>query len=147
SAAVANLAPYAQADLALLDERLHLIPGVRVEPTMVQTSRRTPPQGDLPAIGTMHEDTVLEPRLAARWALTDAFGLRAALVVYHQPPLAEDLSAVFGNPELSVAKAVHYLAGANVKFTDALTLEVTGFFSRQTDLVTRSPLSTPREAE
>jgi len=145
--AIASLAPYAQADLALFDNRLHLIPGVRVEPTLVQTSRRTPPQGELPALGTMNEQTFLEPRLAARWSLNDAFGLRAAVGIYHQPPLAEDLSAVFGNPQLGASQALHYLGGTNLKFSDALTLEVTGFFSRQTDLVTRSPLATPRQSE
>jgi TonB family protein len=147
TSAIASLAPYAQADLAVLDNRLHVIPGIRIEPTLVQASRRTPPQGELPALGTMREQTSLEPRLALRWSLSDAFGVRAAFGIYHQPPLAEDLSAVFGNPELGVAKALHYLAGANLKFSDALALEVTGFFSRQSDLVTRSPLSTPRQAE
>jgi hypothetical protein len=34
-----------------------------------------------------------------------------------------------------------------VKFTQSLTLEVTGFFSRQTDLVTRSPLASPQQAQ
>jgi TonB family protein len=147
TSAIASLAPYAQADLALLDNQVHLIPGVRVESTLVQASRRTPVQGDLPTLGTMNEQSFLEPRLAARWALSDAFGLRAAVGIYHQPPLAEDLSAVFGNPQLGASKALHYLGGANVKFSDALTLEVTGFFSRQSDLVTRSALATPRQAE
>jgi TonB family protein len=143
----ASLAPYAQADLSLLDDSLHLIPGIRVEPTVVQASRRTPVRGDLPTLGTVREQTLFEPRLAARWALTPAFGLRAAVGVYHQPPLAEDLSAVFGNPKLGAAKAVHYLGGASFKFTEALSIEATAFLSRQSDLVTRSPLSEPREAE
>src|SRR5262249_44236733 len=138
---------YVQADWALLSNSLHVIPGLRVEPTLVQASRRTPPQGELPALGTMHEQAPLEPRLAVKWQLSDVIGVRAAFGVYHQPPPAEDLSAVFGNPQLGNAQALHYLGGGNVKFTDALSLEVTGFFSRQTDLVTRSPLTTPRQAE
>jgi TonB family protein len=147
STALVNLAPYVQGDIALLQERLHIVPGARIESTLIQASRRTPPQGDLPALGTQHETTALEPRLAVRWALNDTFGLRAAFGVYDQPPLAEDLSAVFGNPQLGTSKALHYLAGANVKFTQSLTLEVTGFFSRQTDLVTRSPLASPQQAQ
>jgi hypothetical protein len=143
----ASLAPYVQADLALLGDSLHLIPGVRVEPSVVHASRRTPVRADLPTLGTLREQTLLEPRFAARWALSEAFGVRAAIGIYHQPPLAEDLSAVFGNPKLGEAKAVHYLAGASVKLTDALSIEATGFLSRQSDLVTRSPLSEPHEAE
>jgi TonB family protein len=145
--AVASLAPYVQADLALLGDRLHVIPGLRLESSLIQTSRRAPPQGDLPALGTQSEATAIEPRLAARWALNDVFGLRGAFGVYHQPPLAEDLSAVFGNPQLSTSQALHYVAGANVKFTQAIVLEVTGFFSRQTDLVTRSALPSPQQAQ
>jgi hypothetical protein len=67
--------------------------------------------------------------------------------MYHQPPLAEDLSAVFGNPQLGEAQAMHYLAGANLKLSHAINLEVTGFFARQRDLVTRSPSPAPQQAE
>jgi TonB family protein len=143
----ASLAPYLQGDVSLFDDKLHLIPGVRLEPSIVQASRRTPVQGDLPTLGTLHEQTLFEPRFAARWQIHEVVGVRAAIGIYHQPPLAEDLSAVFGNPQLGAAKAVHYLAGANLKLTEALSIEATGFLSRQSDLVTRSPLSTPREAE
>lgn len=145
--AVASLAPYVQADLALFDGHLHIIPGLRVEPSLIQTDRRTPPQGDQPALGTMREQTGLEPRVALRAQLGSVLGLRAAFGVYHQPPLAEDLSSVFGNPQLGQAEAMHYLGGANVKFTDTLSLELTGFFSRQTELVTRSPWAAPQQAE
>jgi TonB family protein len=143
----ASLAPYVQADFSLLGGGLHLIPGIRVEPSVVQASARTPKQGELPQLGTMHEQTLFEPRFAARWSITDRVGVRAAIGIYHQPPLAEDLSAVFGNPQLGAAKAMHYLAGANLKLTDSLSIEATAFLSRQSDLVTRSPLSTPLEAE
>ena len=145
--ALVQLAPYVQGDLSLFDDKLHILPGLRIEPTLLQTSRRAPPQGDLPALGAMREETSLEPRLALRWALSAAVGVRAAVGVYHQPPLAEDLSAVFGNPQLGQAKALHYLAGTNLKLSDAISLEVTGFFARQSELVTRSPLGTPQQAE
>ncbi|HET6334707.1 MAG TPA: TonB-dependent receptor [Polyangiales bacterium] len=143
----ASLAPYVQADLSLLDDSLHLIPGVRVEPSIVHASRRTPVRSDLPTLGTVREQTLLEPRFAARWSITEAFALRAAIGIYHQPPLAEDLSAVFGNPKLGAAKAVHYLGGASLKLTEALGIEATAFLSRQSELVTRSPFSEPRESE
>jgi TonB family protein len=145
--ALVQLAPYVQADLSLFDDQLHVLPGLRVEPTLIQTSRRAPPQGELPALGAMREETSVEPRLALGWALTSILSVRAAVGVYHQPPLAEDLSAVFGNPQLGQAKAMHYLAGANLKLSEAISLEVTGFFARQSELVTRSALGTPQQAE
>jgi TonB family protein len=143
----ASLAPFAQADLSLASGKLHLIPGARIEPAMVQASRRTPASGDQPTLGTMHEQTFFEPRLAARWAITDVVGVRAAVGIYHQPPLAEDLSAVFGNPGLGASQALHYLTGGNLKLTDTLSLEATGFVSEQSSLPTRSPFPTPIEAQ
>ncbi|MEY4578836.1 MAG: hypothetical protein RL701_3539, partial [Pseudomonadota bacterium] len=84
---------------------------------------------------------------AARLAITNAFGLRGAVGVYHQPPLAEDLSAVFGNPTLGPAQALHFLLGSNLRLSDAISFEITGFFSRQSELVTRSPRIAPQLAE
>jgi TonB family protein len=143
----ASLSPFTQADFSLADGRVHLVPGMRIEPALVRASRRTPVQGDLPALGTAREDTRWEPRMAARWSIIDAISLRAAVGVYHQPPLSEDLSAVFGNPQLHPSKALHYLAGFNFQVTDAIAIETTAFYSKQSELVTRSPLATPVEAQ
>jgi hypothetical protein len=144
---IAGLAPFVQGDFSLANGQLHLVPGMRIEPTIVRTSRRKPAQVGIPALGALREDTQAEPRLAARWAITDRVGLRGAVGIYHQPPLAEDLSAVFGNPSLGPAKAMQYLAGGNVRLSQTISVEVTGFFSQQSDLSTRSPLPTPAEAE
>jgi TonB family protein len=140
---VAGLAPYAQADVSLAGGQVHLVPGVRIEPSVVTTSRALPPSGDTPARGLAREDAQVEPRFAARWTATKRIRLRAAVGIYHQPPLVEDLSAVFGNPNLGPSKAVHYLVGAAFLLSKALSVEMTSFYSRQSDLVTRSPLSVP----
>ena len=144
---VAGLAPYAQADVSLGGGAVHLIPGVRLEPSVVTTSRTSPPSGDLPDRGNSREDSQLEPRFAARWAATKQIKLRAAVGVYHQPPMAEDLSSVFGNPTLTPSKAVHYLAGAAFQLSKALSVEMTSFYSKQTELVTRSPLPVPVQSQ
>lgn len=145
--AIAGLAPFAQADLSLFNGALHVIPGARLEPSVVSTSRTTPPQGDLPAQGAIREDTHIEPRVAARWSITKRVKVRGAVGIYHQPPLAEDLSAVFGNPALDPSKAVHYLAGVGYQLTKPISVEVTSFYSQQSELVTRSPLSAPVAAQ
>jgi TonB family protein len=144
---VAGLAPYAQADFSLAGGAVHLVPGARIEPSVVVTSRSALPSGDLPSRGTSRENSELEPRFAARWSATKRIKLRAAVGIYHQPPLAEDLSSVFGNPTLGPSKAVHYLAGAAFQLSKAVSVEMTSFYSKQTDLVTRSALSVPVQAE
>jgi hypothetical protein len=143
----AGLAPYTQADVSLAGGALHLIPGIRLEPAIVSASRSTPPVADIPARGVSREDSHLEPRFAVRWSATKRIRLRAAVGLYHQPPQAEDLSAVFGNPTLSPGQAIHYLAGAAFQLSKAISVEMTGFYSKQTDLVTRSPLSVPVQAQ
>jgi hypothetical protein len=73
--------------------------------------------------------------------------LRAATGLYHQPPLAEDMSPVFGNPKLGFGRAWHYLVGGRVQLSEGLSVETTGFLSQQRDLVTRSQLPSPELAQ
>jgi TonB family protein len=144
---IAGLAPFAQADFSLFDSQLHIVPGARIEPSVVSTNRKTPLHGDVPSTGTQREDAGVEPRIAVRWAATKRISLRAAYGIYHQAPLAEDLSSVFGNPTLGPSKAVHYLAGAAFHLSKPISVEVTSFYAKQSDLVTRSPLPSPADAQ
>ncbi len=144
---VAGLAPFAQADFSLAGGKVHIVPGVRFEPSVVTTSRKAVTLSDVPPTGIASEDAHVEPRLSARWAATNRISLRAAVGVYHQPPLGEDLSATFGNPKLGPGKAVHYLAGVTFKISKPISVEMTSFYSKQSDLVTRSPLENPASAQ
>lgn len=145
--AIGSLAPYAEADVALLDDTLHVVPGVRFEPYLITGSRRTPAQGDTPAIGFTSEDTEIEPRVAVRYTPVPRVTAKAAFGVYHQAPLPDDLSAVFGKPLLDVSHATHWLIGAQVKLTDEITAEATGFRSSSRDLAIRSPSLSPLLAQ
>ncbi|HEX2730086.1 MAG TPA: TonB family protein [Polyangiaceae bacterium] len=147
SVLIAGLAPYGEGDWTPFGDRFHVIPGFRVEPEVVRVSRSTPTEGDIPAVGTARQDTAIDPRLALRWSITDRLSTKAAVGIYHQPPFAEDLSAVFGNPTLGPSRARHYLAGAAYHITEPLSLELTGFYSHSDDLAVRSPLPTPTTAE
>ncbi len=140
---IGSAAPYAQLDIGLFDGRLHLIPGLRLEPFLAQTSRITPDNGTNPAISIVRQDLVVEPRLAARYEITPALGVKAAYGIYHQPPQSEDLSAVFGTPPLGVSKAQHLLLGGSYKLTDRLELEATGFLSTSEGLAVRSLSQSP----
>jgi len=138
-----GIAPYAQADIALANERLHVVPGVRFEPMMAQSSRIVPDDGKTPAVGNGRLEAPVEPRLAVRWQVTERLSAKAATGIYHQAPLPEEQSAVFGNPSLGLARAVHYLVGGGYRFTDVLSLETTGFYSKMDSLVMRNPNPSP----
>ncbi len=144
---VMTIAPFAQLDWSLLDDRLHVSPGLRVEPYLVAGSRLTPVQGATPAIGFAHESTAIDPRISVRFSPIKGLTVKAAAGIYHQAPAPEDLSAVFGNPNLTVSSADHFLAGASYAITDTLTVEGVGFYSTTSGLASRSEASSPLLAQ
>lgn len=147
STAIIGVAPYGFVDIALASDRLHITPGLRVEPYVVAGSRRTPVVGDTPSIGFSREDTAVEPRLSARFDAAKWLSLKAAWGIYHQAPQASDLSAVFGNPDLGQSSAQHALAGATFKIGDTLSVETVGFVSLSDGLTSRSASPTPLLAQ
>jgi TonB family protein len=140
---IGSLAPYGQADFSFFEDKLHVIPGVRIEPYLISGNRVVPVEGDKPSIGYTNEHTAFDPRLAMRYQITPKASAKAAFGIYHQAPRAEDLSSVFGNPQLGTSAALHVLAGGTYKLHDLLSLELVAFYSSSTDLVARSSLPTP----
>ncbi|HEY5959545.1 MAG TPA: TonB-dependent receptor, partial [Polyangiaceae bacterium] len=138
-----SAAPFAQVDLGLFGDSLHVIPGIRFEPLVTRASRAEPYNGIVPSRGIEQMDGALDPRLAVRWQATKRLLLKAAIGIYHQPPFGEDMSAQFGNPRLSLSRATHYLLGTNVQLSEPLTVEFTSFYSRMDDLTVRNPASAP----
>jgi TonB family protein len=144
---IASVASYAEGDFSFLDDRLHVIPGARFEPFVSGTNKILPPVGENPNVGTIREDTVLEPRLAVRYAFTPRITAKAAFGVYHQSPQPEDLSSQFGNPTLGISTAEHFLAGSSFQLTPTLSVEVTGFYENSWDLTVRSESDNPLVAQ
>jgi TonB family protein len=140
---IGTLAPYAEADISLIDDRLHVVPGARFEPNITSASKSVPTAGSTPDIGTTREVPEVEPRISVHYAFTPEISAKAAFGVYHQAPQAEDLSAVFGTPTLALSSAQHYLAGGSFQLTPSLAIEITGFLSRSQDLVVRSQEESP----
>ncbi|MBL8955408.1 MAG: TonB-dependent receptor plug domain-containing protein, partial [Myxococcaceae bacterium] len=81
-----------------------------------------------------------DPRLSVFWAPHERLTLKGAAGIYHQPPdyRSGQLSPVFGNPKLKPEGARHYMAGAEVKITEALGLDVQGYYK---DLFDQARLS------
>ena len=143
----AGLAPFGELDLSLASGRVHVVPGLRVDPNFTSVSRRTPIEGDTPAAGAFRRDLAIEPRLSVRWAASERLDVRAAYGRYHQPAAPEDLSAVFGNPTLGVSAADHLLVGSAARLLPKTTLETTAFHVWQSDLTVRNPATDPLLAE
>ncbi len=140
---IGGLAPYGELDAGLFGGKFHVIPGVRFEPTLVSGSRNQPFKSGQPPVGYTNESAPVEPRLAVRWTATPRIGLRAAVGIYHQPPLPDDLSTVFGNPQLGLSRAWHAVLGSSFRLSKPVSVEITGFLVEQGDLATRSPLPSP----
>lgn len=146
-AVVGSAAPYAELDLATLGGRLHVVPGFRLEPYFVNVSRRVPEEADQPPLGGSTSDLALQPRLSLRYAPSERASFKAAWGKYFQAPQVEDLSAVFGNPLLSVAEGNHYLLSNEVTVLPKLVAETTAFYSRSRGLAVRNPALSPSIAQ
>ena len=96
----------------------------------------------IPPVGFARLEPTFDPRAAVSLAL-GRLELFAAGGGYHQPVPPEDLSAVFGNPELESARAIVASGGQRVRIIDELRLEVTGFFRSLDEIVARSRLANP----
>jgi hypothetical protein len=147
SAVVGSAAPYVEADIALFSDTVHVVPGLRFDPIFTSIDRRIPTQGDSPGIGAYSADFALEPRLSLRYSPTARATFSAAYGEYRQPPPAEDLSPVFGNPLLGGSRARHLLGGGSFRLFPALSFETSVFYTRSRDRVVRNPLDSPLVAE
>jgi hypothetical protein len=143
----ASVAPYATADFALADGKVHLVPGLRIEPYLQTASRTAPASGTTPPIGLFEEATEVEPRFSARWSPARAITWKVGWGLYHQPPAPADLSSVFGNPTLGIESAQHFLFGLEAGTPETLSFEATAFETTSKNLAVRSPLASPLVAE
>jgi hypothetical protein len=142
-----SVAPYVQTDIGLDNDRLHVVPGLRVEPFITTASRLTPEVAGSPSIGITSQSTEVEPRLSTTYQIEPRLGFKGAFGFYHQSPEGSDLSSVFGNPTLGVERAFHLLGGSNFKLTDQISFEEVLFYSKSNDLVTRNASATPQLAQ
>jgi len=146
-AVIGSAAPFAELDIGLLSDSLHIVPGLRFDPLFVSIDRRVPREGDSPGVGAYSADMALEPRLAVRYALSRRARLKAAYGEYRQPPVADDLSPAFGNPLLGVSEGRHVLGGGDFDLTRTFSVETTAFYTESTGLAARNPIPSPLIAE
>lgn len=123
-----------------------LTPSVRADVFLLETSRKTPRIGQTPGIGNSQLLAALDPRLAVNVFPTRTVSFSLAGGIYHQPPSPEDLSSVFGTPDLGLSRAVQASVGGAVRLPAGFDIETTGFYVVQDKLVVRSRLPTPKLA-
>ena len=138
---IVDVGPHAYADVTL--GPVTVTPGMRFDAYLIEGSRKTPKVGLTPEIGFSRLETAFEPRLSARWQIVPRLAFSAAYGAYHQAPEPEDLSPVFGTPDLALARATHVTLGESLRLTGGLTAEVVAFQKSLKDLVVRSRLTNP----
>jgi hypothetical protein len=116
---IKTLQPAAYVELGLRPvEPLLLLPGVRID-----------------YFNAIDQFTV-DPRLSARYALSDALTLKAGVGLYTQPPLYWETMDLLGDPNLDPIRALQVSAGTEyLLFDEALELGVEGFYKQLEDRV------------
>ena len=75
-----------------------------------------------------------DPRLIARWQLTDSWLLKSGAGIYHQLPVPQFLDVEFGNPNLGLIWSDQYHVGVEHPLTPLLHLDVSAYFLRRRNL-------------
>jgi len=106
-------------------ERLLILPGIRVDY-----------YEELDALS-------VDPRLSQRLTLGEAVTLKSAVGWYSQPPEYYESLAGVGNPKVDPYHALHLSAGAEFRVSDALFLDLEGFYKRLSHRVVATEGSVP----
>lgn len=113
---------YAELEWRPLSGPVTLIPGVRTDYYRFSDQNRL----------------FADPRVNVRWAVNDAWTLKAGAGIFSQAPPEWRLDEEFGNPDLSLEWAEHYGAGFEWQLTEALKLDVEGYLALRHDLAERT---------
>ncbi|MCE9572801.1 MAG: TonB-dependent receptor [Deltaproteobacteria bacterium] len=140
SALTIDAAPYAAVDW--IRGPWTLTPGLRVDGYVLTASKTLPQVGTTPPSGWQAITIAAEPRLSARLRQgRTTYSLDAGL--YHQPRAADDASAVFGTPSLTLERGLHLALGARVAIARPVDVELVAYGRALDRLVVRDPDETP----
>lgn len=108
--------------------RLRVLPGLRADAFRLRGSPRSS----------------VDPRLTVRAAVAAGTTLKGSVGLYRQPPDAEDLDPLIGNPNLDLVSALQTSLGVEHQFTDVVNVDVVAFFNRSFDRVVGSSRVIPQ---
>jgi TonB family protein len=112
---------------------LLLVPGVRSESYVFEDQRV--------------RKRSFNPRLAVRYALTDTVTLKGGAGLYHGPPLNEEPSISFGNPELKAKRSYQYSVGTEWQPQPEYFLSGEVFYNDLNRLIVRSEAMVERDGQ
>ena len=78
-----------------------------------------------------HARWSVDPRLWARYALTDRTAVKAYTGLYHQPPSGQQIDNDIGNPDLGLAWSAQFGAGIEHRFSDVWSMSAEVFYNRR----------------
>ncbi len=81
------------------------------------------------------DDWSVDPRLSARWNVSEQTALKGGVGFYSQPPEYWQVLPVIGNPALEPFRALHTSLGLEQRVGDGLKLGVEGFYKRLEDRI------------
>jgi len=113
-----TISPYVEAKIDLMDDRLSLVPGLRMDWWS--------------AVGGA---VSFDPRITARYAIDKEWAVKGGVALTHQSPLPQDLDENFGNPDLGLQEATQYSVGGEWTPADYLKLDLTFFLKDLNSLV------------
>ena len=117
---IATVAPFVEAKIDLLDDRLNLVPGLRLDYWQAL-------------------DTVtVDPRINARYEVAPDWFVKGGVGIVHEAPNPADADENFGNPDIKPQSAVQYAVGGEWLPQEWLKFDVTIFVKTLDDLVTRT---------
>ncbi len=125
-----HIAPFVATKLTLFGDRLTFTPQLRAQVTTFTGYPGTENEFS-------HAYVRPNPRGSFRYKIGERVGLKGAIGVYTQPPANDQLSRVFGNPDLGPQTAYHYVGGVDVDITPSLRFETDLFFKDMHDLIVR----------
>ncbi len=89
------------------------------------------------------ELAAVDPRIWVRYKPLESTVIKGSAGLYTQPPDSSNLEEPpFGNPNLVHEKAFQASFGVEHRFTEAINLDVTGFYNRRYDLVVAPGITT-----
>ena len=82
-----------------------------------------------------HARWSVDPRLWARYAISERTSIKAYAGLYHQPPAGQQIDENIGNPDLGLSWAAQVGAGVEHRFSDVWSVSAEVFYNRRGSLV------------
>ncbi len=91
----------------------------------------------------MIKEGAIDPRLSARYEISEATTIKAGVGRFSQSPDERHVAAPIGNPDLKMSHALHASAGVEQKITEAFSASLEGFGKWIDGAVTATPEGRP----